>query len=166
MKYDYHVAVIGAGSAGLTVASGAAMFGAKVALIESEKMGGDCLNTGCVPSKAFLHCAHLAKDIQTSGKYGLDAKLESVDIANVMDWVRNSIKKIEPHDSKEHMESLGIDVYIGKGNIIDAHTIDIDAKRITSKNIVITTGSSPLVPNITGLNSVKYYTNLNIFNIK
>lgn len=166
MRYNYHVIILGAGSAGLTVASGCSVLGARVALIESEKMGGDCLNTGCVPSKAFLKCAHLAGEINASGKFGLNVNLETTDIIKVMDWVKSSIHAIKPHDSKEHMESLGVDVFLAKGKIIDAHSVSIGDKTLTAKNIVIATGSSPLVSDIPGLKAVPYYTNLNIFDMK
>jgi pyruvate/2-oxoglutarate dehydrogenase complex dihydrolipoamide dehydrogenase (E3) component len=166
MKFDYHIIVIGAGSAGLVVASGSSGLGAKVALIEEEKMGGDCLNTGCIPSKSFLKCAHLAKDIQESEKFGLNCTLRSVDLKNIMDRVKSVIQEIEPHDSKERYESLGVDVFSGKGVILDKHTVEVGFEKITGKYIVIATGSSPSVPNIKGLNSVPFLTNKNIFELK
>ncbi len=101
MRYDYHIIVIGAGSGGLVVASGAASLGARVALIEAEKMGGDCLNAGCVPSKTFLKSAHIAKAIRDASMYGLTADLKKVDITTVMDRVNKVIREIEPHDSRE-----------------------------------------------------------------
>ena len=165
MKYDYHIIVIGAGSAGLVVASGAATLGAKVALIEKEKMGGDCLNAGCVPSKAFLKCAHLAKDIRESQKCGLESTIKEVDLTNIMDRVKSVIKEIEPHDSRERYESLGVDVIYGKGEMIDSHTIKVNDRIITSKSIVIATGSQPVVPKIKGLEDVAYLTNRNVFEL-
>lgn len=166
MKYDYHIIVIGAGSAGLVVASGAATLGAKVALIERDKMGGDCLNAGCVPSKAFLKCAHLAKDIRESQKFGLEATIKEVDLAAIMERVRSVIKEIEPHDSRERYESLGVDVITGQGELIDNHTVKVYDKIITTKSIVIATGSQPVVPKIKGLEDVSYLTNRNIFDLK
>jgi len=166
MKFQYHIAVIGAGSGGLVVASGAAGLGAKVALIEANKMGGDCLNYGCVPSKAFLKSAHLAADIQKSAELGLFASLYPVDISKVMDRVRTVIAEIEPHDSKERFEGLGVDVIEGKGELINNHTIKIGDKTITAKNIVIATGSRAMVPPIKGLDHVPYLTNESVFEIK
>ena len=166
MKYEYHMAVIGAGSAGLTVASGVSTLGAKVALIEENKMGGDCLNTGCVPSKAFLKCAHLSNEIRTSEKLGINADINDTDIESIMKRVDSVIKSIEPHDSKERFEKLGVDVFIGKGIITGKHTVDIEGKTISAKHIVIATGSRPFVPNIEGLSNVDYLTNENIFKIK
>ncbi|MGV8979880.1 dihydrolipoyl dehydrogenase family protein [Clostridium sp.] len=166
MKYDYHIIVIGAGSAGLVVASGAATLGAKVALVEREKMGGDCLNAGCVPSKAFLKCAHLAKDMRESRKFGLESTLKEVDLADIMERVKSVIEEIEPHDSRERYESLGVDVITGQGEMIDSHTIKVGDKIITSKSIVIATGSQPVVPKIKGLEDVSYLTNRNVFDLK
>ena len=166
MKYDYHIIVIGAGSAGLVVASGAAALGAKVALIEREKMGGDCLNAGCVPSKAFLKCAHLAKDIKKSEKFGIESTIKEVDLAKIMERVRSVIKEIEPHDSRERYESLGVDVITGQGELIDNHTIKAGERIITTKSIVIATGSEPVVPKIKGLEDVSYLTNRNVFDLK
>ena len=166
MKYNYHIIVLGAGSGGLVVASGAVALGAKVALIESEKMGGDCLNTGCVPSKSFLKSAHLAKDIHNSSLFGIDSSINNIDMKSIMGRVHNVIAEIEPHDSVERYESLGVNVIKGKGKLIDKHSVKVNGKIITGKTIVIATGSSPSIPNIPGLNTVSYFTNENIFNIE
>ncbi len=165
MKYDYHIIVIGAGSGGLVVASGAASLGAKVALIEAEKMGGDCLNAGCVPSKTFLKSAHIAKAIRDASMYGLTADLKKVDIVAVMGRVNKVISEIEPHDSRERYEGLGVDVISGFGELQDRHTVKIGDKTITGKYIVIATGSEPAVPPISGLNEVDYQTNRTIFHL-
>lgn len=166
MKYDYHVIVIGAGSAGLVVASGAATLGAKVALIESEKMGGDCLNVGCIPSKAFLKCAHLAKDVSESQKFGIDSIIKEIDLEDIMKRVKSIIAEIEPHDSRERFEGLGVKVIAGCGVLLDDHRVKVGDSIITSKSIVIATGSEPIVPKIKGLEDVSYLTNKNIFNLK
>jgi pyruvate/2-oxoglutarate dehydrogenase complex dihydrolipoamide dehydrogenase (E3) component len=166
MKYNYHIIVIGAGSGGLVVASGAAALGAKVALIESNKMGGDCLNTGCVPSKSFLRASHLAKEISNSTLFGIDSNINEVDMKTLMGRVHHVIDEIKPHDSIERYESLGVDVIQGKGKLIDPHSVQIGEKIITGKTIVIATGSIPSIPNISGLNSVEYLTNENIFDLQ
>jgi pyruvate/2-oxoglutarate dehydrogenase complex dihydrolipoamide dehydrogenase (E3) component len=166
MKFDYHIIVIGAGSAGLVVASGSAGLGAKVALIEEEKMGGDCLNTGCVPSKSFLKCAHLAKDIKESNQFGLTAHLDKVELKKIMDRVRSVVKEIEPHDSKERYEGLGVEVFLGKAKISNKHTVEVGKKKLTGKYIVIATGSTPSIPNIKGLKEVPFLTNKNIFELE
>lgn len=165
MKYDYHIIVIGGGSGGLVVASGAATLGAKVALIEGDKMGGDCLNTGCVPSKSFLKAAHLAKDIERSKDFGIHAEIQSINMQGVMNHVRHVIKEIEPHDSIERFEGLGVKVFKGYGHFVDAHTIKINDTVITGKNIVIATGSDANVPPIKGLNDVPYLTNKTVFQL-
>lgn len=166
MKYDYHIAVIGAGSGGLVVASGAAGLGAKVALIEGEKMGGDCLNYGCVPSKTFLRSAHVAALIHKSKTFGIEVDPPLVKMNQVMERVHSVIKSIEPHDSKERFEGLGVHVIEGFGKIQDSHTLSIGDKTITAKNIVISTGSNSFIPPIKGLSNVPYYTNKTIFDIK
>jgi pyruvate/2-oxoglutarate dehydrogenase complex dihydrolipoamide dehydrogenase (E3) component len=165
MKYDYHIIVIGAGSAGLTVASGASGLGAKVALIENHKMGGDCLNYGCVPSKAFLRTAHLAKDITNSAEFALDAKLGKVDLKKVMERVKSVIREIEPHDSKERFEGLGVKVFLGESEVIDNHTVKINDKNITGKKLVFATGSTARIPNLPGLDDVNFLTNQTIFDL-
>ncbi len=166
MNYDYHIIVIGAGSGGLVVASGAAGLGAKVALIEGDKMGGDCLNAGCVPSKTFLKSAHLADAIDRGKMFGLEVPSPVVHMDQLMGRVADVIKSIEPHDSKERYEGLGVTVIEGYGSFVDAHTVDVGGKRLTAKTVVISTGSNPFVPPIKGLDSVPYYTNKNIFQLK
>jgi len=165
MKYQYHIIVIGAGSAGLTVASGCKMLGAKVALIEADAMGGDCLNTGCVPSKAFLQCTHLAKEVQGAEKFGINTGVTSVNISKVMDHVRKSIESIAPHDSIEKYEKMGVDVFLGRGEIAGKHSVKVGDIILTGKSIVIATGSTPYVPPIKGLSDVDYLTNNNIFDL-
>ena len=165
MKFDYHVAIIGAGSGGLVVASGAAGLGARVILFEGEKMGGDCLNAGCVPSKTFLKSAHLADSIRESHEFGLSAQLSAVDLQKIMDRVRSVIAEIEPHDSKERFEKLGVTVVQKRARLFDAHTVIADGTKYTAKNIVIATGSEPVVPKIPGLDSVEYLTNKNFFKL-
>lgn len=166
MKYDYHIIIIGAGSGGLVVASGGASMGARVALVEADKMGGDCLNSGCVPSKAFLRSAHLAKEIGESVRYGLSAAMKDIDISEVMKRVNGIIQTIAPHDSVERFTSLGVDVIPGRGALVNNHTVKINDKSITGKYIVIATGSRPAVPPIPGLSDVPFLTNENIFSIQ
>lgn len=166
MKYDYHAIIIGGGSAGLVVASGCSTLGAKVALVEKGKMGGDCLNTGCVPSKTFLKSAHMASYIKEAGKYGVQATVNNVDMGKVMSHVHEVIEEIAPHDSKERFEKMGADVYLEKAEFINNHTVKLSSKTITGKNIVIATGSQPMVPPIPGLKDIPYLTNKNIFDIK
>lgn len=166
MKYDYHIIVIGGGSGGLLVAAASSSLGAKVALIESNKMGGECLNYGCVPSKSLLRSAHINSYVNNANRYGLNAGNHTVDINSVLNRVNKVVDGISPHDSKERFEEMGVDVYLSKGEFIDANRIAIGDKSITGKNIVIATGSSPTIPPIEGLDKVNYYTNETIFNIE
>ena len=166
MKYDHQIIVIGGGSAGLVVAAGAAGLGADVALVEREKMGGECLNSGCVPSKAFLRCAHQAAEIRNSAEFGIRATIDGIDMGVLMQRVRGVIGEIEPHDSAERFGSLGVNVIKGEARIADAHHIRVAEKEISAKYIVIATGSEALVPPIKGLAETPYYTNRNIFSIK
>lgn len=166
MKYDYDLVVIGAGSGGLVVASGAVALGAKVVLIENEKMGGDCLNSGCVPSKSFLRGAHLAKDFTNAHIFGLDIKINEVNMPKLMDRVHKVIASIEPHDSVERYEGLGVEVILGKGELIDQHNVKVGENVFNTKNIVISTGSKPFNPPIKGLEQGSYLTNKNIFELK
>ena len=124
------VCVIGAGSGGLSVASGAAQLGAKTVLIGRGAMGGDCLNVGCVPSKALLHVAHTASLIRRAGPLGISVSEPEVDYAGAMAHVRRAIERIEPHDSQERFEGLGVRVIRDTGRFIDARTVQAgDARR-------------------------------------
>jgi len=165
MKKDYDVIIIGAGSAGLSVAAGAAAFGAKTALIEQGSMGGECLNNGCVPSKAFLRSAHLARDIRHAGLYGLNAGLGPVDLAKVMARVNSIIARIAPNDSAERFKNLGVDVFAARAEILDRNTVRAGEKRLKGSHIVIASGTKPLIPKLPGLYAVPYYTNLDIFTL-
>ncbi len=166
MKYDYHIIVVGAGSGGLVVASGAAALGARVALIESEKMGGDCLNSGCVPSKSFLKGAHLAKDIRGADTFGIRAEIKDISVEALMNRVHSVIAEIEPHDSVERYQGLGVTVLQGKGVLLDPHTVQVNGQALTGEYIVISTGSAPRIPPIPGLDTVPYLTNRTLFNMK
>ena len=157
------VCVIGAGSGGLNVASGAAQLGAKTVLIERGAMGGDCLNVGCVPSKALLHVAHTASLIRRAGPLGISVSEPEVDYAGAMAHVRRAIARIEPHDSQERFEGLGVRVLRDTGRFIDARTVQAGDSRIRAKYFVIATGSAPAIPAIPGLDSVPFLTNETLF---
>lgn len=166
MKYDYHTIVIGAGSGGLVVAAGCANFGARVALIEASHMGGDCLNAGCVPSKAFLRGAHVAAAACELDRFGVNAAVSGVDMGKAMDRVAAIIKEVSPRDSEERFRGLGVDVIRAVGQVVDAHTVKAGDRTLTAKYIVLATGSEPLVPAIPGLDGVRYYTNRDIFTLR
>ncbi|WP_432665467.1 FAD-dependent oxidoreductase [Wukongibacter baidiensis] len=163
-KYD--LIVIGGGAGGLTVAAGSAMLGAKVALIEKDRLGGDCLWYGCVPSKAFIEGSKISHYSRKGTELGLEIFGE-VDIKKVLSRVDKAIEKIEEHDSIERFEKLGVDVYIGKGSFKNRNEILIDNETtICGKRIIISTGSRPMVPDSFNKSGISYYTNETIFKIK
>ena len=151
--------IIGAGSGGLSVASGAAQLGARVVLIEAHKMGGDCLNYGCVPSKALIAAARAAQGHRSSAPLGIAAHEPEVDYAAVMDHVRRTIAAIAPHDSVERFEGLGVRVIQAHGRFTGPAEVTAGAHVIAARRFVIATGSSPAVPPIPGLDTVPYLTN-------
>ena len=157
-SYDTNLVVIGAGSAGLVTAYIAAAVKAKVTLIEKHKMGGDCLNYGCVPSKAILRSAKLLSHVARSKEFGIHSASAEFDFAEVMERVQRVIRDIEPHDSIERYSGLGVDVVQGDARITSPWSVEVDGKTITARNIVVATGGSPFVPPIEGLDQVDYYT--------
>ena len=159
------IAVIGGGSGGLSVAAGAAQMGAKVVLIEKGKMGGDCLNTGCVPSKSLIAAAHAAHQVRTSGRFGVNGHEPAVDFLKVRDHVRSVIAAIEPHDSVERFEGLGVEVIQAAAHFTGPRELEAGGRRIRAKRFVVATGSSPFVPPIPGLDQVAYLTNETVFDL-
>jgi pyruvate/2-oxoglutarate dehydrogenase complex dihydrolipoamide dehydrogenase (E3) component len=157
------ICVIGAGSGGLSVAAGAAAFGRRVVLIEKHKMGGDCLNYGCVPSKALIAAARRAHIMRSSAPFGIAAVEPAIDPAGVHRHVRSVIAAIEPNDSVERFQGLGVQVIQAAGRFLDHHTVAAGDYVITARRFVIATGSSPVVPPIPGLNDVSYFTNETLF---
>lgn len=155
--------VIGAGSAGLSVAAGAAQMGARTVLIESDRMGGDCLNTGCVPSKSLLACSKVAQTIRSAARFGLVAQEPPVEFAAVHDYVHRVIGTIAPHDSVERFTGLGCTVIKARARFLDDRTVEAGTVRIRSRRIVIATGSRPAIPPIAGLAGVPYFTNETVF---
>ena len=155
--------IIGAGSGGLSVAAGAAMLGRKVVLIEKGEMGGDCLNTGCVPSKALIAAAAQAQAMREAGKFGLGAVEPQVDFSAVMDHVHGVIGAIAPLDSQERFEGLGVTVLREHAAFTGPREVTAGGHTIKAKHFVIATGSTPFVPPIDGLASVPYFTNETIF---
>ena len=165
-KYDYNLIVIGAGSAGLVSSYIAAAVKSKVALIEKHKMGGDCLNYGCVPSKAIIQSAKILSYAKNSTDFGIKKMSYEFDFSDVMDRVHRIIKSIEPHDSVERYTKLGVDCFQGEARILSPHKVQINNKVITCRSIIIATGASPLVPKIPGLDKIGYLTSENIWNLK
>ncbi|MDA7725950.1 FAD-dependent oxidoreductase [Pseudomonadales bacterium] len=165
-SFDQNVIVIGAGSGGLVAALIVATVKGKVTLIERHKMGGDCLNTGCVPSKSLIRSAKLAADITRSRSLGFKPMIADFEFADVMERVQQIIKKIEPHDSVERFESLGVNCEIGEAKILSPYSVEINGKVITAKNIIVATGAQPLVPGIKNIESVEYLTSDTIWEIR
>jgi len=162
----YNLVVVGAGTAGLVTAAGAAGLGAKVALIEQHLMGGDCLNVGCVPSKALIRSARAAKDARNSERFGVKVNgLIEVDFAAVMRRVREIRARISPADSVQRFRELGVDVFIGEGRFIDSQTIAVGDARLSFAKAVIATGARAMAPAIPGLTEAGYLTNENVFNL-
>lgn len=158
--------IIGAGSGGLSVAAGAVQMGASVVLLEGGKMGGDCLNYGCVPSKALIAAGKHAHAMTTGAPFGVTPVVPVVDYAAAKDHVRSVIAGIEPHDSVERFEALGVKVITEYGAFISPTEVQAGDTIIQARRFVISTGSSPLVPPISGLDGVKYYTNEDIFELR
>lgn len=164
--HDYDIIAIGGGAAGLVTAGGAAGLGARTALIERHKMGGECLWTGCVPSKALLAAAKAAAAVRHAGRFGIEAGAPRINFENVMAHVHSAQQAIAPHDSPERFRSLGVDVFESSADFVDRSSIRVDGRLLRARHIVIATGSRPAVPGIDGIQDVPFYTNESIFTIK
>ena len=160
------ICVIGAGSGGLTVAAVCAAFGVSCVLIERGRMGGDCLNYGCVPSKALLAAAHRAHDVRTASLFGLKVNAPTIDYARVQAHVEGVIAAIAPNDSEARFTAMGVHVIRAEARFIDRRTVEAGGQKIRASRFVIATGSSPRVPPIEGLEDVPYLTNETIFELK
>jgi len=158
--------VIGGGSGGLSAAAGAAQLGVGTVLLEAGRMGGDCLNFGCVPSKALIAAARHAHAMRAGKSFGVAPVEPQVDYAQAMAHVHDTIASIAPHDSQERFEGLGVRVIREHGRFIAHDTVDAGPYRITARRIVVATGSSPLVPPIPGLSDVPYLTNESLFDLR
>ena len=162
----YNLVVIGAGTAGLVSAAGAAGLGAKVALVERNLMGGDCLNVGCVPSKAVIRAARAAFDSRNGTEFGVHSKAHSeVDFSAAMERMRRLRAAISAHDSADRFRTLGVDVYIGHGRFIAPSIIDVDGKHVEFNRAVIATGARATELTVPGLAAAGYYTNETIFTL-
>jgi pyruvate/2-oxoglutarate dehydrogenase complex dihydrolipoamide dehydrogenase (E3) component len=159
------ICVIGGGAGGLSVAAAAAAFGVPTVLIEKHKMGGECLNTGCVPSKALLAAAKRAAIAQDSGAFGVTAQGAAVDFAKVRDHVRRVIAAIAPLDSAERFAGMGVRVIKGHASFKDRRTVVVGDVEIRARRFVLATGSTPAVPPIPGLDQGPYFTNETIFDL-
>ncbi len=160
------ICIIGAGSAGLSVAAGAAQMGAKVVLVEAGEMGGDCLNAGCVPSKALIAAAKHAHGMTTGAAFGVTPVMPEVDFGAVKDHVARVIATIAPVDSQERFEGLGVHVIRARGAFTSATTLLAGDVEITARRFVVATGSRPFVPPIPGAEATPYFTNETIFDLR
>ena len=165
-RFDYNLIVIGAGSAGLISAYIAAAVKARVALIERHRMGGDCLNTGCVPSKALLRSARLLADVRNAERYGIAGATASVDFAKVMQRVHEVIARIEPHDSVERYRGLGVEVIKGDARIVSPWQVEVDGQRLSARSLIIASGAQARVPAIEGLDAVDFRTSDTLWEIR
>src|SRR6266511_1767818 len=159
----YNVVVIGAGTAGLVTAAGTAGLGGRVALIERNLMGGDCLNFGCVPSKALISSARLIQQIRESETWGLDRQEPKFVFEKVFERMRTRRARIAPNDSQERFESLGVDVFRGEARFVSPYEVEVNGQKLRAKHFVIATGSRAVIPKIEGIDSVPYFTNETIF---
>ncbi len=165
-KFDYNLVVIGGGSAGLVSAYIASAVKAKVALIEKHRMGGDCLNTGCVPSKAFIRSARIFSYIRRAAEFGLGTANAATEFSQVMERVQRVIRKVEPHDSAERYSALGVDCISGEAKIRTPFEIEVNGKTLTTRSIIVATGAGPFVPPIPGLNEMDYLTSDNVWQLR
>ena len=165
-KFDRNLIVIGAGSAGLVAAYIAAAVRARVTLIEKHRMGGDCLNTGCVPSKALIKSARVVSQIRRAGEFGIRNASGEVDFAQVMQRVQRVIRTVEPHDSVERYTQLGVECIQGDAAITSPWTVRVNGRVLTTRSIIIAAGARPLVPPIPGIENVDVLTSDNIWQLR
>jgi dihydrolipoamide dehydrogenase len=165
-KFEYDMVVIGAGSAGLVSAYIAAAVKAKVTLVEKQEMGGDCLNTGCVPSKALLRSAKFIAQAKNSERYGIRSASVDFEFADVMERVHRVIATVAPHDSVARYESLGVDVIKGMARIVSPWSVEVGNRTLTTRSIVVAAGGRPFVPPIPGIEEIDYLTSENLWQLR
>ena len=165
MTATHDVIVVGAGAAGLTAAGGCAMFGLRVALIERDRMGGECLNTGCVPSKALIAAAARAHAVRDAARFGVRCATPSIDFAAVRAHVQAAISQIAPHDAPARLQALGVEVIAAEARFLDRRSISAGGQTLSAPRIVLATGSRPLVPPVPGLEAGMFLTNETLFEL-
>jgi pyruvate/2-oxoglutarate dehydrogenase complex dihydrolipoamide dehydrogenase (E3) component len=161
----YNLVVVGAGTAGLVAAGGGALLGGKVALVERRLMGGDCLNFGCVPSKALLRSASVAHTVRQAAAFGVDTAPPRVDFAKVMERVRALRAEIAPHDSAQRFQDMGAEVYLGEGRFVAPDALEVAGQRLTFARAIIATGGKSRLPDVPGLADVDFLTSETVFSL-
>ncbi|MBB3229348.1 FAD-dependent oxidoreductase [Halomonas stenophila] len=164
-RFGHDIVVIGGGSAGLVASYIAAAVKAKVVLVERDKLGGDCLNTGCVPSKALIRAARAAEEIRRAPRYGVSAGAPEVDFAAVMAHVHGAIREVEPHDSRERYEGLGVEVLEGEARLEDPWRVRVGERVLTTRHVIIASGAAPRVPPLPGLEGIEVLTSDNLWRL-
>ncbi|WP_027967137.1 FAD-dependent oxidoreductase [Halomonas halocynthiae] len=163
--FEQDIVVIGGGSAGLVASYIAAAVKAKVMLVERDKLGGDCLNTGCVPSKALIRVAHSVSEIRRASRYGVHAGEPNVNFADVMAHVHQAIRVVEPHDSRERYEGLGVDIVEGDARLEDPWRVRINNRLVTTRHVIIASGARPRLPELPGLEHIEVLTSDNLWQL-
>lgn len=163
---EFDIVVIGGGSGGLVVAAGGATLGAKVALVEKHRLGGDCLWYGCVPSKTLIKSARIAHQMRHAGQWAIAPVPVQPDLARVMERVAGVIETIEPNDSPERFRGLGVDVIFGDGKFVGPNAFEVNGRTLTAKTFVIATGSRPAVPRLPGIEATPFLTNETVFDLR
>ncbi len=163
---EYDLVIIGGGSGGLVVASAAAQLKAKVALVERDRLGGDCLWVGCVPSKSLIHASRIAYEVKNAERFGIYCQDPQIDFAKANQHVQRVISTIEPNDSPARFESLGVEVIFGSGQFLDRQTFEVNGRKLCARAFVIATGSKPAPPPIPGLQQAGYLTNEQVFSVQ
>ncbi|MCH7346516.1 bifunctional TVP38/TMEM64 family protein/FAD-dependent oxidoreductase [Aeromonas sp. MR7] len=165
-RYDYNLLVIGAGAGGLVTSYIAAAVKARVALIEKHKMGGDCLNSGCVPSKALIRSARFAAEQRRASELGFSPSQARADFAAVMERVASVVKDVEPHDSVERYRALGVECIAGEATLVSPWELEVNGRRLASRHIVLATGARPWVPDLPGVADVPYLTSDTVWQLR
>lgn len=163
MTEQYDLAIIGAGSVGLIAAEFAVKLGARVAMLERDRIGGDCTWSGCVPSKSLLKVAKVAHDLRTASTFGIASQPPVVDMQQVRKYLRSTIQQIYKGTTPEALREKGMDILLGPVSFVDSHTLAVGSQRITSKKILIATGADPMIPPLAGLSDVSFSTYRQIF---
>ncbi len=155
---QYDLAIIGAGSVGLIAAEFAVKLGARVAMLEKDRIGGDCTWSGCVPSKSLLKVAKVAHDLRTASTFGIASQPPVVDMQQVREYLRSTIRQIYAGTTPEALRKKGIDILLGPVSFVDSHTLTVGSQGIESKKILIATGADPVIPPLAGLEAVNAFT--------